>query len=61
MKRDCLRNLRFDKRVARRTAKGRPEGVRILAQPKPESIPLSAIFLLFLKYNELALLIPASL
>ena len=26
-KRDCLRNLRFDKRVARRTAKGRPDGV----------------------------------
>jgi len=45
--RDCLRGLRFDKRVARRTAKGCPEGVRILAQPKPESIPLSAIFLLF--------------
>ena len=59
--RDCLRSLRFDKRVARRTAKGCPEGVRILAQPKPEPIPLSSIFLLFLKYNELALLTPATL
>ena len=42
--RDCLRGLRFDKRVASQTAKGCPDGVRILAQPKPESIPLSSPF-----------------
>jgi hypothetical protein len=38
--RDCLRSLRFERSAAPQTAKGCPNGVRILAQPKPESIPL---------------------
>jgi len=37
--RDWLRSLRFERSAAPQTAKGRPEGVRILAQPKNESIP----------------------